>query len=149
MSLKEAVQFFSSDLPNPVMFSIEYSDWVRKWKSVSTPGTSTAIIPERLIDSYTQCSSTQYPNLHVVFRIALTLPITSCQSERSFSQLKLVKTARRSVMTESRLSGLALMKLNRERCNSLSSEGRIKEVVRRFAQAYPRRIKLPFMLTDN
>ena len=29
------------------------------------------------------------------------------------------------------------MKLNQERCNSLSSEGRIKEVVKRFAQAHP------------
>ena len=55
--LKEAIQFFSSDLPNPVRFSIGYSDWVRKWKSASTPGTSTAIIPEQLMDSYKQCSS--------------------------------------------------------------------------------------------
>ena len=44
--LKAAVQFFSSDLPNAVMLSTEYSDWVRKWKSAST----TDILPERLID---------------------------------------------------------------------------------------------------
>ena len=30
--LEEAVRFFGSDLPNPAMFSTEYSDWVRKWK---------------------------------------------------------------------------------------------------------------------
>ena len=58
--LKEAVQFFSSDLPHPVMFSIENSDWVRKWKSVSTPGTSTAIIAiihSRVVNGFIQCSS--------------------------------------------------------------------------------------------
>ena len=138
------------------MFSTEYSDWVRKWKSAylvaSTTNSSSScapVLPERLVDSFKQCSSTQYPNLNVVFRIALTLPITSCQSERSFSQLKLVKTARRSVMTESTLSGLSLIKLNQERCNYLSSESRIKEIVNRFAQAHPRRIKLPFMFTDD
>ena len=152
--LEEAVRFFSLDLPNPVMFSTEYNDWVRKWKSSSSaaPASSSSssnTLPERLIDSFKLCSPIQYPNLHVVFRIALTLPITSCQSERSFSQLKLVKTARRSAMTETRLSGLALMKLNRERCNRLSSDGRITEMVKRFVQMHPRRIKLPFMLNDN
>ena len=152
--LEEAVRFFSLDLPNPVMFSTEYNDWVRKWKSSSSaaPASSSSssnTLPERLIDSFKLCSPIQYPNLHVVFRIALTLPITSCQSERSFSQLKLVKTARRSAMTETRLSGLALMKLNRERCNRLLSDGRITEMVKRFVQMHPRRIKLPFMLNDN
>ncbi len=42
-------------------------------------------------------------NLNVLLTLALTLPITSC---RSFSQLKLIKTARRATMSESRLGSI-------------------------------------------
>ena len=54
--LEEAVKFFSDDLPNAVLFSTEYSDWVRKWKVTSNhvAATSTATsssLSERLIDS--------------------------------------------------------------------------------------------------
>ena len=75
----------------------------------SSDANSSSNLPDRLIDSIKQCSTMTYPNLHALFRIALTLPITSCESERSFSQLKLIKTARRSTMSELRLSSLSLM----------------------------------------
>ena len=104
--LTDAVQMFSDDLPHSVMFSIEYNSWVREWKSCSTS------VPQTLTEALEKCSTISYPNLKVLLQIALTLPITSCESERSFSHLKLIKTARRSTMTEARLSSLALMKID-------------------------------------
>ena len=71
------------------------------------------------------------------------------QSEWSFSQLQLKKTARCSTMTESRLSSLALMKINRDRCNELLSEDNMKRLVQAFTQQHPRRMKLSFMLPDE
>ena len=106
--LTDAVQLFSDDLPHSVMFSVEYNSWVRDWKACSTA------VPQTLTEALEKCCSISYPNLKVLLKIALTLPITSCESERSFSQLKLIKTARRSTMTESRLTSLALMKINRD-----------------------------------
>ena len=92
---------------------------------------------------------TAFPNLEVLLRIALTIPITSCKSERSFSQLKLIKTCRRSNMLSSRLSGLSLMKINRDRCEKLQQcPVKLRELVQAFYQLHPRRIKLPFMLAD-
>ena len=41
------------------------------------------------------------------------------ESERSFSQLKLLKGYHRSTMSADRLNGLALMKINRTRCEKL------------------------------
>ncbi len=140
--LSEAVQFFLQDLPLSVMFPLEYNSWVREWKACSTS------VPDTLADTIQKCNTITYPNLMVLLKIALTLPITSCESERSFSQLKLIKTARRSTMTELRLSSLALMKINRDHCNNLSSEKKIKELVKAFAQLHPRKIKLPFLLQD-
>ena len=81
--------------------------------------------------------------------MALTLPITSCESEQSFNQLKLIKTSYRSIMTNNRLGGLALMNINRGYCNELSSEEKIKNIVKLFAQLDPKRIKLPFILSDS
>ena len=43
-----------------------------------------------------------------------TLPITTCECERSFSSLRIVKIWGRSTMTNARLNGLALLFTNRE-----------------------------------
>ena len=55
-----------------------------------------------------------YPNLSTLYHIFLTLPISSAGAERSFSRLKLIKSYLRSTMTEERLSGLALLSIERQ-----------------------------------
>ena len=52
-------------------------------------------------------------------------------------------------MTNNRLSGLALMKINQDCCNELPSEEKIKDIVKSFAKLHPRRMKLTFMLADS
>lgn len=79
--------------------------------------------------------------------IVLTLPISSCEAERSFSQLKLIKTSLHSTMSGHRLSGFPLMKINRDFCEKLSSPGN-KKLVETFGQLHPRKMKLPFVLAD-
>ena len=116
--LTKAVEMFKDDLPHSVMFTCEYNSWVREWKQCSVQ------VPDTLVGALHEGSSLSYPNLTVLLKIALTLPITLCESERSFSQLKLI---RRSTMTESRLTALALMKINRGRCNQLVSQENMTE----------------------
>ena len=140
--LTKAVELFWGDLPHAVMFRIGYNSWVREWKECSTSA------PVSLADTLQKCSTISYPNLTVLLKIALTLPITSCESKRSFSQLKLIKTARRTTMTESRLSSLCLMMIDRDRCNKLTSVENIGELLKTFVQLHPRRMKLRFMLQD-
>ena len=117
--LAQAADMYKEDLPHPVMLCTEYNMWVMKWKQQHTDSTD---ITNKLVDTFNSCSELQFPNLHVLLRVALTLPITSCESKWSFSQLKLIKTSYRSTMTNNRLGGLALMKINRDYCNELSSE---------------------------
>ena len=143
--LTEAVDFYRDDIPHTVMFPTKYSLWVRKWKSQQ----SSSMLPNKLVDVFQACSNLQYPNVHALLQVALTLPITSCESERSFSQLKLIKTAQRATMTESRLSGLAMMKINCDCCTALISETKMRELVKSLCQMHPRRMKLPFMLADD
>ena len=49
---------------------------------------------------------TVFPNLYSLLKIAVTLPVTSVTTERSFSKLKRVKTDLRSTMGGDRLEGL-------------------------------------------
>ena len=53
------------------------------------------------------------PNATVVLRIFLTISISVASCERSLSKLKLVKTYLRSQMTDARLSGLAVLSIER------------------------------------
>ena len=93
------------------------------------------------------CSALQFPNLHTLLLLALTLPITSCESERSFSQLKRIKDSRR-LTNDHRLSGLALMKINRDSCNELTSVEMLHDLEKSFMQLHPRRMRLSFMFVD-
>lgn len=47
-----------------------------------------------------------FPMLYVLLKICVTLPVSSCSVERSFSKLKLLKTKLRSTMLEARLGHL-------------------------------------------
>lgn len=42
------------------------------------------------------------PNLSQILEVAAVLPVTSCEAERAFSQMKLIKTDLRSTMTDER-----------------------------------------------
>ena len=113
--------------------------WVNKWKQ-HDPG------PNKLVDVLCACDSTSFPNIHALLQLALTLPITSFESERGLSQLKLVKKHHRASMTSSRLTGLALMRINRGICEKLHSQTTMKELVQLFKELHPRTMQLPFIL---
>lgn len=80
---------------------------------------------------------------HVWLQLVLTLPTTSCESERSFSQLKLIKTSHHSTITEDRLSALSLMKINQARLELCTSSNMAK-LVQRYYQLHPR-MKFTFL----
>ena len=128
----------------PVFFSIEYEVWIRKWQCVD----DSKKLPSCLFEVYSDCSPIQFPNIKSLLQIALTVPVTSCECERSFSQLKILKTPSRTTMSEKRLSGLALMKIHRELCMELSNPDRVTELVQKFSEMHPRRMSLSFMLSE-
>lgn len=143
--LTQAVEFYQCDMPHGVVFPVEYSMWVRKWQQCDP-----ANVPKKMIDALKTCDRTQFPNLYVLLQLALTIPITSCECERSFSQLKLIKTPQRSTTSADRLSGLAMIKINRSHCERIqSSPSAMNGLVRHFQRLHPRRMKLPFILPDE
>ena len=136
--LTKDVDFYNDDLPHPAMFPTEYRMWVRKWKSESS-----AVSP-KLVEALQACDRWTFPNIRVLLHIALTIPVTSCESERSFSQLKLLKSYCRSTMSAHRLRGPAHMKINRLH----KSKSELTKLVQEFGKLHPRRMKQPFLLGE-
>jgi len=79
-----------------------------------------------------------YPNLHILFSIGATLPVTSAVCECSISTLRLLKPAMRSTMTNARMNGLAMMFVHRELADALE----LQAVVDEFATRHSRRMHI-------
>ena len=54
-----------------------------------------------------------HPSIHALTVIMITLPVTSCECERSISMRRFIKYSLRSTMGQSRLNGLAMLYYNR------------------------------------
>ena len=90
---------------------------------------------KRLISSGLQIA---YPNVCTLYRIFLTLPITSATVERSMSKLKLIKNYLRSTMADDRLTALALISIEKDLATTLNYQ----ETISTFASMKERRMKL-------
>ena len=77
-----------------------------------------------------------FPNIQVLLNIMGTIPVTSCDCDRSISMLCLIKTPLRSTMGQVRLNGLAIFFCHRE--IKISPE----QVVEEFARRHPRQMLL-------
>ena len=54
-----------------------------------------------------------HPNLYAIFKVLLTMPVSTASAERSYSTLRRLKTYLRNTMSQERLTGLALMHIHR------------------------------------
>lgn len=60
-----------------------------------------------------------YCNVYKAVKLFITIPVTSCTCERSFSKLSIVKTKLQSLMTQDRLDNLLLIFIEQELANSI------------------------------
>ena len=93
--------------------------------------------PNSLV-SFISCISAYgeaFHELHRLGKIAIALPVSTASCERSFSALRHIKTWVRNAMSNSRLSNVALLVIERERALSLSNE----KAVDAFAAAHKNR----------
>ena len=120
---------FKDDLPSAKALHTELDLWQIKWKSES--------IKAKELDRPTKTLIfVDKDYIYVLFVISATLPVTSCECERSISMLKLLKTSLRSTMGNERLNDLALMLIHRD------IELNPDAVVEEFSHRHPRRLLL-------
>jgi len=78
-----------------------------------------------------------FPNIMISFRIFLSMMITNCSGERSFSKLNLIKEELRSTMSQKRLNSLSLMSIEHELLSSLDYENIIEDFANEKARKKP------------
>ena len=81
---------------------------------------------------------TCYVQLYKALVIAVTIPVSTAENERSFNCLKRTKTYTRSVMNDERLGDLGTLSINRERTSNFNFE----DIVDAFASLSDRRMGL-------
>ncbi|KAK1889542.1 52 kDa repressor of the inhibitor of the protein kinase [Dissostichus eleginoides] len=125
------VSWYREDLPQPDSIDQE----IHRWKVKNQPPTLLVLTAK---DTLNMINVQYYPNIHCILSIYLTLPMTTCSCERSFSALRRLKTWLRSSIGNDRLSGLAMMHVHRNR--ALDPE----KVLKRWDASGHRRIVLAF-----
>jgi len=74
------------------------------------------------------------PNIVILLRIFLTRAISVASCERSFSKLKLINNYLRSAMSQSRLTDLAVLSIERELADGLNFDSVINNFTERKAR---------------
>ena len=103
---------YINDMPSPTSIDAELDIWYGYWMGQS----KITDLPSTVSDTLhaIQFVRKVFPNIHISLRILATIPVTSCECERSISQLRLVKTYTRNTMCNDRLNGLALLHMHKD-----------------------------------
>jgi len=88
--------------------------------------------------------STIFNQFSIILKLVLTMPVTSCSCERSFSKLSIVKTKLRSTMNQERLDALLYMFVEQEVTNSINYDEVIED-----QNFYSRRTKINTLSLNN
>lgn len=78
-----------------------------------------------------------FPNVAIVIRLFLTLPLTVASGERSFSKLKIIKNYLRSSMKQDRLSGLAIIAIE----HSIAEKINYSDIISEFSYKKVRKVQ--------
>jgi hypothetical protein len=108
-NFKKFSDYYEDDLPNPIALESEFELFERYWI------TSKQSPPATVSSTLKSIAFAGFENIKVLLRILATLPITSCECERSFSAMRRLKSYCRSTMVSDRFNGLAMMYIHRER----------------------------------
>lgn len=103
----EIKEFFIDDIPSSSSFKSEVSLWKREWEESDDK-------PDTIEKTLSQMNTKFYPNIAMILRVLLLLPVSAATVERGNSSLKLVKSKKRSTMGEDRMNGLLLLNIHRD-----------------------------------
>ena len=106
--LKAVVEFYSKDLEE--VTTVENGRF--QWKALLKALKVTDCSPYKMLTLMLKNNfSTSLPNIYILLRHYLILPVTNSTGERSFSHLKRIKSTLRSTQTQERLTDLSLLNI--------------------------------------
>ncbi|XP_047144768.2 52 kDa repressor of the inhibitor of the protein kinase-like [Hydra vulgaris] len=107
LEFMDFLHFYISDMPHPTSIHAELDLCETFWNNQS-------VIPSTITETLKSIDMRGFPDIREGFLIMGTIPITTCECERSISVICRLKTFMRSRMTESRFNSLALMSIHQE-----------------------------------
>jgi hAT family dimerisation domain. len=124
------IQFYEEEFPSVHLLDSELALWRQYWL------TDKEICLNNITLTLKAVKFDGFENIKVALRILATLPITSCECERSFSGMRRLKTYSRTTMVNERLNGLALMNFHMDKVPDTEN------VINNFAGMKNRRLEL-------
>ncbi|KAL4123082.1 hypothetical protein QTP88_015314 [Uroleucon formosanum] len=109
--IENLVEFYANDLEDSLTVLAEVKIWHYQVFKIRL---ETNLKMVTAIEVISNCNNALYPNTYKLLTILLTLPVTSCEAERSFLTLKRIKTYLRNSTADNRLNGLAALNIHRE-----------------------------------
>ncbi|XP_078348023.1 52 kDa repressor of the inhibitor of the protein kinase-like [Oculina patagonica] len=135
VNLEAAVNKYNDDLPSPEMFEMELMRWRGRYLAMEPE-----LRPASPAVAIKDCDDDLFPNISILLKIACTIPVTSCECERSASTLRRLNYYMRASMGKERLSNLALLHIHYDTPVELDT------VVNCYAHLHPRRLQLENLL---
>jgi len=83
VDITKAVDMYKHDLPTPELIDQEVRRWKLKWE-----GKPTQDQPSSCAKAIKECDAQQFPSISQLLKLVCTLPVTSCEWERSASTLR-------------------------------------------------------------
>ena len=121
-----------------IFFSISEDAFIDEFLLFSRMFADNKSVAEMIRSQIADKLVSSFPNVNIAFRIYLSIFGTSCEGERSFSKLKIIKNYLRSTMGQARLSSLALLSIE----NDLMREMTFEDVISDFANAKSRKVNI-------
>ena len=84
---------------------------------------------------HTEDLQSTFPNVEIAVRMYMSIMVSNCSGERSFSKMALIKNKLRSTMSDRRLSALELLSVENGVLASVSFE----DIIEQFAAAKSRK----------
>lgn len=135
MDIVKAVDMYRDDLPSPELIHQKVRRWKLKWE-----GKSLQDQPSSCAQAIKECDAQQFPNISQLLKLACTLPVTSCECERSPSTLRRLNSFMRASMGKERLSALAMIHTHYDMIIDL------EEAVNIFAKLHAQKLELKTLL---
>lgn len=136
VDLSSALDTCNNDLPGPEVLEREMLHWKTKHSLQENS-------PDTIATAIKDCDEDIFPNVFTLLKLAATLPVISCESERSAGSMRRLNTYLRASMGESRLTSLALTHVHYDAPVDLDG------VVDLYLELYPRKMELSNILMDR
>jgi hypothetical protein len=136
--LARIVNQYGTDLPSPELLTSELTRWQHYCKSESDEAKVSAL--SSISGTLDSCDADLFPNVNTLLKIYATLPVTTCECERSFSTLRRLNNYLRKCQSSDRLDSLALIHIH---CDS---DFNIDQIIDSFSRLHPRRMELSSLI---